>query len=358
MSETIERMRAELDDDAERRFTVDEVARVVDGVKHCEHLDEVATKSNIATDQILEIIVKLGTWLTQVYGGTDVQVLEWFDTGQLFPSNDYDDAVVIPYGFERNAEHGRDVTKSLSAIVAHSPDKEALTRWISRAYPSDTSVLNYTMVASVWKMACLGRLDDIDEVSPARAFRRNTVSAYDMLDVAINDARAALAKLVELIHADERVLATQLDVLVGIASKLSWLQPAEMAQLDRMAAMATEQPSLVSNLSARLRTIGTLIEQDPSAWSVTEIADLNQGHVEQIAARSGLSVEGVTRKEQSEIRERLSKLGLRKDADRLVPEGVRAIVAGNEDVFWQAMELRAQGDPSWKQVLDDAYTDA
>jgi len=358
MSETIERLRAELaESDQVRRFTVDEVETVVAQLRDCRSLTEVAAGSNLDTDQVLEIVVKLGTWLTHVYRRPEVATLNWWETGQLFPDQDRDEEIVIPVGFERGAAHGRDVSKSLAAVVALEPSHNDITRWIARLYPSQTAVLTFPMVAIVWKFSRVGKLDEIDEASTARAFRRNVVDAHDLLDIAITDAQQALASLVGFIHADDDTVVTRLNELANVATTLSWLQPAEMAQLSRIVELTLENPTLVPSLTARLRTIGSLIEQDPAVWRVTEIGDLSQGQVEQVAARAGLQVEGVSRAEESAIRDRLTELGLQKDADQLVPEGVLALASGHEAAFWEAMTMRAKGDPAWYEILAAAYDD-
>lgn len=355
---TIERIRAEeAARETTKRLTKGEVTAVVDGLTACRQLDQVAAEANLDADEVLSVVAEFGTWLTHVRGGAKVDTIEWWETGRLFPINDADDKVVIPAGFGKASDHGRDVAKSLAAIVVCKPSEEEVSRWLARKYPSDTAVLTFPMVSSVWKFDQLGKLDSIDEVSPHSVFRRLVVEAFDLLHVAVVDAQQAARTIARLSQADSAEVANSVTELRDAATKLSWLQPREMGNLAKLADLVASEPSAASTLTARVRTIGRLMAAEPRAWFVESIGQLNQGHVEQIARRAGLSVEGVSRAEESAIRQRLASLGLKADADRLVPEGVRALISGVDDAFWEAMELRAGGDASWRTVLADAYAD-
>lgn len=355
-SPTIEKMRAEEAEQA-KRLQLEDVRAVVDGLADGQFLCDIATESGLDEATILEIVAEFGTWLTHVRGGAKVAIVQPYETGRLFSVNDLDATVVIPPGFERTAGHGRDVGKSLAAIVVSQPDDDLILRWLARKYPPDTAVLTFPHITTVWKFAELGRLEEIDEVSPHPTFRKLTVEAYDLLDQAVEAANEAVAALRELADANEATLASSLDTLDDVATKLSWLQPREMRRLRQLVSVARDDTDALRTLRSRLSTLRRLIHDDPS-WRLEDVGSLNEGHVQQIARLAGISVDGVSRSEEAEIRTRLAELGLKADADRLVPEGVRAKLAGVDDKFWEAMEVRASGDPGWRTILSDAYADA
>lgn len=353
-SPAIEALRAEKNSDEDVR-TVGQVRSIVDGLLSCDPLDAVAEAAGLSEDEVLALIAHFGTWLSHVRGSASADIVEAADvTDQIFLVNNVPGQVIIPPGFERSASHGRDVTRSLAIIVEANPDDKAIDRYISRQAPT-TSVLTFPIVTSLVKFDELGRLEEIGEVSPSPTFRKRVVEAFDMLATAIGDANEAVSQIVPLTDTDDETVLANLDVLESAAAKLHWLQPREAAQLGKLVEYTRSNPAGAATLVSRLRTLRRLMMAEPAAWRIERIGDLNQGQVQAIARASGLSVEGVSRSEETEIRQRLTQLGLKSDADRLVPQGVYATLAGVADEFWAAMEARASGDPAWASILEDAY---
>jgi hypothetical protein len=357
---TIEALRAELTaPDATRRFNLGEVRTVVDCVTEVRSLGEVASASGLSEAQVLEVVAELGTWLAHVRGGNAAKPVLWHRTGQLFPANRQDDEVVVPRGFERTAYHRRDVGKAIASVVSAKPTNDELGRWLARKYKDFRSdELQFPMVTSIWFFATLGRLDEIGEVSTDRVYRSLVVQAFDLLANAITVSNRAAVRLVQLMQVGTDEIVASVEEIIELTDKLAWVQPGEMARLRYLAEQVRDHPATPGPLVGRLRSTLRLMKADPDAWVFKHIGKLSQGQVAAIAANAGLDVEGTSREEEARIRTRLTTMGLKADADMLVPEGVRAVAAGNEDAFWLAMESLVAGDSDWQHLLAEAAATA
>lgn len=353
MNPTIERLR-QAEHAEERRLSLAEVRGVVDGILAVRPLADIAATTGLDDKTILDVTAELGTWLTHVHGGADATIVSAADHGQQqllqAATGPARREVVVPLGFERRAGHRRDVSRALAAIVVHAPDDKTLTRWLSRKYqPSRANVVTFSIVSVVWRFATLGRLGEIDRINANNAaFAKLLVAAYDLLDVARRDA---IDGVITLATAD----TANLDALAAACVKARWLNEGRIARLERTISLARSRPGVQRLLAKELRSFAAEVRAQPDTWAPTGISKLSEGQVRRICQAAGLSTEGPKRAEEADVRRRLAELGLRADADRLVPDAIRAAQAGVAEEFWAAMELRAAGDPDWESALAAAF---
>lgn len=257
------------------------------------------------------------------------------------------EAVTIPVGFERKAFHKRDVAKALAAIVVTDPDDDTIARFIARKYQTQARVLTFPHVTQVWFFARLGRLDELDRVNPANhVFGELLVEAYDLLDVA---RQAAIDGINLLVQGD----ASDLDAIEAACQKASWVAEADIRRISKMVTLAKARSGSLRLLERELSFFAQRVRQSPGAYRPQEVADLNLGHINRIAAAAGLDVENDERADEIEVRQTLKNLGFTSDLDRLVPEGVRAVRAGKGDEFFEVMDQRRDGNTEWHLMLEE-----
>jgi len=245
--------------------------------------------------------------------------------------------IVLPDGFSK-AEIGRDINGSIEALVALQPTADDITRFIQRHYKRTAHPLSFEMLCAVWTFARLNRVHGLAKVSEAPDFTRNCVAAWDTLELARQDAMAALA-----------VLATSRDLtaLTTAASKLAPVWEAEARNLQGLLEAGG------STSSAFLRAQAWLYKRLASGQLiVSNVSMLNEGQVRRIAMLVGLDTEVISRNEETYIRTKLGELNLMLDSEQLVPVGVAAIRAGLEEVFFDACSRRADGDQNWGVELE------
>ena len=200
-------------------------------------------------------------------------------------------------------------------------------------------------------MAQAGRLDKIDQVNAKDpVFHAQAVAAYDLLDIARQDALNGIDKLLEGDVSD-------LQGLLNACVKSRWIAEREITLIERMIKAAQLRPGALKTLVNELKFFSARAKNLPHAYRPESIASLNVGQIQRIAEAAGLPVEGSSRVEESLIRNKLKALGLTSDLDRLVPEGIRAAQAGQLDEFWVVMGARAEGDTSWAEALDELFTE-
>lgn len=376
----IEQLRAGCaEEDTSERFTVEQLDVVVSGLIACKSRAEIAAEAGLTGDRVLDAVAELGTWLTHANGASGVKVVSadkvdrlpllqvplapvgkprrnkeakaaWDNEVKRRRRMRKPNLVVIPDGFEPR-DCGRDVRQSLGAVVASRPGTTDLVRYIGRKYRESSLELSYELVSVVWFFAHVGRLDEIGEVNPtSRAYHRCVVQAYDLLETARRDAMGSLAHIASG--------EGDLDQLADAIAKARPLFEAEAARLGRIVEQARRSDGVAPLLAKERRFLAQRIDQQPEAFTVTTIAGLSEGQVRRIAQTASLDTDAGGRAEEAEIRRRLHALGLGNDADMLVPAGMRAIRAELDDVFWDALERRAGGDPQWDHELTEALTEA
>ena len=365
MNATIEAMRTARVKD-EVKVTSAQMRLVVDGLLVYRSLNQIAADTHLSTTVVLDVVADFGTWLTHVTGGSGATTMTAAALRQqsLFqvPARTAKKAkakaaavnceVVIPSGFERSPANKRDVSKALASIVVTNPGNEMITRYLARKYPTGAKVLTFEMVAVVWRFATLGRLDELDTINPdGAAFTQLVVAAYDVLEVARQDAIAGML----LLAAGD---ISDLDALRQACTKSRWLAERDIRDIEKLIEVVAKRPESDTLLRKELKFLAKRIEVAPSKYLVGAIAELNDGQVRRIGTANGLVVDGSDHAEEVKIRGRLQSMGLASDVDRLVPDGLKALQAGVLDVFWDAMQRRTDGDPTWDFDLVEAFETA
>lgn len=366
-----------------RRVTAQQVRTLVQALGYCQPLDRCVAATGLTPDEVFDLVSEFGTWLTHVYGSADVEVVRHSNQLQLFypgekvtntgrikapkrsreerrrraaravryvanphrvPSGLGRVPVVVPVGFEVSSRQPRDVAKALAQIVVRDPDESICARFVSRRYAATAPVVTFPLIAAVWRFATLGRLGEIHEVNPDdREFLATAIAAYDLLEVARASAMEALHYLLSG--------PEDLDAIAAACAKLHFVAAGEMQRLERIVELARTSAESRRLLAQELGFLAQRVRSAPRNYVLRTIADLNDGQVMRIAQAAGVETNQPTRATEAEIRRRLDELGLAADADRLVPLGTHAIAAGLEVEFWDAVGLRADGDPDWDAAM-------
>jgi hypothetical protein len=356
---TIEQLRTRSKKSAnEVKPTVADVTTIVTDLLNVVPLEETAAKMprpnrDQQVKMVLDTIGTFGTWLTHSVGASgadmafvkDEPQLTLFQTvttavQQLKPSRRKpSNPVRIPMGYEPSADHKRDVTRALAAIVMAAPGADVIARFVARTYRTRSGGLTYPLVAGVWMFAIRARLDKVDQVSNDTVFHSQVVAAYDLLDVARLDAIEAL----------ERLAGGSLKPAAArkAIAKSRWLAESELNRIEQL---------LDTDFDAYTRAVeqlGRRLKVEPGRYRPASIAALSAGQVQRICAASGLKVENDRISEEAEIRSKLRQMGLSVDSDRLVPEALRALERGSLDAFWEIMQARLDGDTTWGEQLQE-----
>jgi hypothetical protein len=315
---------------------VNDVAIIVDDLIKVVPISITAAKMPRATEaeqvkMVLDVVATFGTWLTHSQGPSLMQSLNQIQIAY------------IPSGYEPTAPHRRDVTKALTAIVLSKPNHDVIARFVSRTYRSRSGSLTYALVAGVWMFAQCGRLHKVDRVSNDSVFHKLVVSAYDLLDVARLDAIAGIEFLASKPNAEKDVKE-----IIHACVKSRWLAERRIGRLEKVARNGN-----TSDLQDEIKAFNRHILSDFEAFHPSSIASLNAGHVLRICVAAGLKVEDDTRPDEASIRTRLRSMGLSIDADRLVPEALRAVQRNQSDEFWAIMQSRLDGDITWADQLEE-----
>lgn len=354
---SIERLRCRGNDVA-ARVSIAIVDRIVLGVRSGEPLDATATCVGLEPSQVIDIVAALGTWLIHVYkvaiGKDDYDLAVQQHQPTLFRV--HQDDILVPLGYEKSATQPRDIARSVAAILKHEPDNAEVQRWVDRNYPTTTGVLTVGDVFSAWRWSQLALLEKIDLVSHSIAFAQICVAAFDLLDVAILDAREGARSIVEI----ESRLRHRLDLdsLERAVTKLAWANEARVAKTTSLLEGARAgSRELEESLQRDLRLLAAELCAT-RLWGVKHISSLREGQVLRIVERAGLVPQRDTRSALREVRRALIARGLRKDLDVLLADATSALGAGLEDQFWSAVEARLSGDPQWRSDFQELLADA
>lgn len=336
------------------RYSLDQVVSFVKQLRAGTPATDIASSTNLSEEDIIDLGAKLGTWLTHVFGSVNAEIVIAAKQEQpaLFTESK-GKKVIIPVGFERRGKQRREITRALATVIRHNPDKETLSRFLDRLYPSKNSVLTARDVFMVWRFAQLGRLAGLAEISPNHpAFCQTMVSAYNLFETSIQDADQAIKTLTDI--------TASADELAAACVKVGWLHQARIERFERLVTSAAKG-DYTHLLRQHQERLALEVSTSPRAWKITDISQLIEGQVLRLVQAAGLVNEESSRREALEIRAHLIELDaeygsdLAKDLDLLVPEGLRAKRAGLEVEYWEAVDARINGDPTWRSQLETAF---
>jgi hypothetical protein len=317
------------------RLALKTAQRIVGDIIAGRSLRTIATRSKLERDYVLDVVSNLGTWLTHVHGGVGHEL-------------------DVPAGFERGAEHGRDVVRSVVSIMVYTPDTSEISRWLDHLYPSTTGVIGGADLYAFGLLSQLGRLEEIDQMTPTAAYAQIATNTFDLFDVAVGDAKAAMSHLREIARSGE---LGDLGELGSDLTKIAWLNENRVEKLRRLLGQVRDHGD-TGSISALLREIGFFSkESERPEWNPKALRDLREGQIQRLAERSGLGLREDARKIESEMRSRLIDMGLKRDLSRLLPDAVLAAASGVEVEFWDAIAARQNGDAKWRLGLEKALND-
>ena len=312
---------------------------IVDGVVAGQSRDDICRQTGLDADEVLDVVASFGTRMRHRRPGptfTLVKAAELAPGVTPGPCADGSVVVVIPAGFERaGSGRRRDVTQALGSLVASQPTPEEIGDWVARQRPAAASVLEFTVVTMVHTFARFGRLEQIDEVNGDSPELAGTlVSALELLLGGLRKGLAGMLAVVNGATGDE------------LARALDAARPLAEARLSRLVQVGGDLDAVERARRAFGAAIAGGVLEIPAA-----VGDLDAGQVLRLAQAAGLGQVETNRTDETAIRSRLADLGLAQAADQLVPAGARAVRAGLEEAFWEAMELRAAGEEEWDEPL-------
>jgi hypothetical protein len=327
------------------RLSIDTLIGVVEGLRTVTPLETLSKNLKLSEDEIFKIVTGLGTWLIHAHGAApgDIAYASDQNTEDLHQSPT---TVMVPLGFDRRRGRRYDVKLSIRAIIVHDPDQAELARYIDRQFPNETATLIGRDIFALWRLATTGQLHRLQDGSMSKSWAGVMLEAYDLLDVSLADAHRAARELVSVDALDTTRLGDAL-------TKLAWLNESRVRRVSALLEMSQEDES---SQSARIveRELELFVKElcARPAWLTPSIDKLTQGQVLRLVERNGLGLDPETRRIELDVRRELTARNLKRDFDLLVADGVRATLLGASDVFWSALDARAEGDHDWRDSLD------
>ena len=384
-------------DSKEPTYTLEQLQAVRTGLSVESSLQTIAENAGLDSGEVLDLIAKLGQWITQSrsFGGATVEwtgeaelrlfnqplgitpgltkaagketrgsvtplldemleVTEKLDKcktpqsrarlekrlAKLRKTRSEMHSVVLHQSFKPKAAGGdvRDVVSSCAMIILGNPGDHDLARYLQRSRKTE-KLLTYEHVTLVWMFAKLGRISDLPYINPSSpGLKKVLAEAYNLLETARSDAMRGLK------------------ILTDEKSK-----PEEMR--DAAIMLQSIHPGLASRLVRTIDTgVAKLIQQECSQLKrylsvasdtlvLDEIASLGEEHVLRICRGIGLHTDGSSRVEESHIRARLTQMGLVNDTAKLLHTGVAAARQGVENQFWEAVDRWVDGEKNWDSDL-------
>lgn len=365
--------------------TLEQLATLRDGLKNFYGIGKVCDLTGWDEHRVLDQIATLGKWLVDSNGAIEVNIktFDQLPKGVLFQTAAQVAGpktlgkgrgakaaaekakiklakrdVYLPKGFEPG-RLSRDVSRALSAIVIYDPADATLARFIARIYPSvHQASITFSILAGVWKFSEAGRLDGISRVAPkSPTFMNLVVGAFDLLDLAIDDAVAGIDDLCALGSAiDQSNIIIDLNDVSKACTKARWISEGEISRIESRIELAKKHGSTTS-LMNELCYFKSRVDANPKKYHIGDICELSSIQLRRIAEAAGIRVLGTDRVGESEIRSRLKFMGMNMDLDRLIHAGMQADQIGKLDLFYEAMQSRVEGDVGWPKQLADIFTD-
>jgi hypothetical protein len=340
ITDAISKMRLQVEG-TDVRPTTTLLRAIVDDVRACVPLDDTAEALGLDRMEVLNTAAKLGIWISHVHGGANVTTVTAASLKKPLSATQRKNTVVVPLGYQRGAEHRREVSKALAAIVVFNPDDDELARFVTRQYKPRTTEVDYHIVTSIWYAATQGRLHDVIDVNPGSTrFVQSALTAYDILSLAVQRAQEGVRTIMEATVAD-------LDDIEVACTKSEWVAQREFSKIRETVAAVRESPSSDRILERELGFLRTRINANPQDYFPRRIADLSKAHVRKIALAAGVTVEPQVGLKKAAIRSRLRDMGFGSDVDMLIHQAAAADRAGAMPAFWEAMEARANGEIDW-----------
>jgi hypothetical protein len=303
---------------------------------------------HVTADQLEEVEARIGDprW-------DDVHLVAVGEQRSLFPTAT-DKIAFLSSGFSRRMT-GRDLKRSLARVVTAQPDADTIVRWVLRRYWGIRPQLTYPTVATVAKIAALGRIEELDEVAhiggPANSQTAAVlVEAWDFLAVGVADIHRAVDRIIaDARRSDIDLDAVELDWAVV---RLRVLHEGFATRLARELAAARDahDPSLWRAAAAELARRAVT---DREMWH-PGVADLNDGQVLRLVQHAGIPTTEPDHRIEGDVRGWMLDAELGSElASPLLWHGVNLHAAGHGDKFRAALERRKARDLEWADELNE-----
>lgn len=293
--------------------TVKMLRDIVKLVKEGRTSHEVASYVGLEEARTVALVGEMGTWLSQVFTRPEEEAVA---------------AVVIPAGFDRQAQTRRDVSQSVRSIVFHDPSDKVLRRFIDRRYRVRELKVTLLTLSTVQMFAKLGRIEGLAGICDDVAFLTSLRDSLDLLERARLDALLAWDIIVS--EPDDRATVTQ------AALQAEWSSPVELRRL--LLALRTSDDDHLWR--RELGLLARRVRQSPSRYRPESIASLSYGQVVMIAAAYEV-VESYEKMDNGrrEVRESLASDDIMSAADGMFPELGHAATKICEEQFWSQQQL-------------------
>jgi hypothetical protein len=286
-------------------------------------------------EYIINVIAKFGTWVTHS--------LDLSNTETSNKNKKSFNVIKIPKGYEPELNNGRDITRAISAIVSNNPGNEAIARFVDRTYRLRNPSISLNTLNSICCFSNQGRIYDISKVSDDPVFVQNIVLSYNLLYNGIKDAEKSLNKLTTLANDTSKNYKKIYTILLSVI----WLKESSILRFLSHKDRNSTNKTIQSEFNFLLKILFAELN------NINNIGQLNSGQIRRLAASKGISVDLVSRENETQIRSVLKNMGLGSDVDKLVPDALRAEEMDRLDDFWNIIQLRIDGDVSWSEQLED-----
>jgi hypothetical protein len=286
-------------------------------------------------EYIINVIAKFGTWVTHS--------LDLSNTETSNKNKKSFNVIKIPKGYEPELNNGRDITRAISAIVSNNPGNEAIARFVDRTYRLRNPSISLNTLNSICCFSNQGRIYNISKVSDDPVFVQNIVLSYNLLYNGIKDAEKSLNKLTTLANDTSKNYKKIYTILLSVI----WLKESSILRFLSHKDRNSTNKTIQSEFNFLLKILFAELN------NINNIGQLNSGQIRRLAASKGISVDLVSRENETQIRSVLKNMGLGSDVDKLVPDALRAEEMDRLDDFWNIIQLRIDGDVSWSEQLED-----
>lgn len=284
---------------------------------------------------IINVIAKFGTWVTHS--------LDLSNADNSNKKNKSPQIVKIPKGYEPELNNGRDITRAISAIVSNNPGNETIARFVDRTYRLRNPSISLNTLNSICCFSSQGRILNIAKVSDDPVFIQNIVLSYNLLYNGIKDAEKSLNKLSTFSNDTSKNYKKIYTILLSVI----WLKESSILMFLSLKDKNASNKTIQSEFCFLLKILFAELN------SINNIGKLNSGQIRRLAASKGISVDLVSRENETQIRSVLKNMGLGSDVDKLVPDALRAEEMDRLEDFWNIIQLRIDGDISWSEQLEE-----
>jgi hypothetical protein len=320
----------------ETRPTNGQVKKIVADLLNGKSIDYtinklVLPKSIDKKEFIINILAKFGTWITHSVDLNKQNIKK------------YNNKFNIPKGYEPESNNGRDITRAITAIYNNNPSDEMITRFVDRTYRLRNSNITINSLNSVVAFSNNKRFFELTKVSSDPIYYKNIVESFNLL---YNNYVSA-KKIVISLEAHSSDVIKNYNKIYKDLMKIIWLCESSILRFlsfkdknSKNTVLETEYRFLIKKLNLELSKI-------------TVIGALNSGQIKRIAALNNIIVDQPSRENETKIRTTLKVLGLGSDADKLVPDALRADDLDKLDEFWSIIQSRIDGDITWSEQLEE-----